>query len=109
MGRTIPPRMVSKAFAIFFLSGALVFLAILFLLLFERVMSLIKLAFEVVSAFGTVGLSTGITPTISPVSKVTLSVVMLAGRVGPLTLVLAMARRETPPEIRYPEAQVMVG
>jgi len=109
MGRTIPPRMVSKAFAIFFLSGALVFLAILFLLLFERDMSLIKLAFEVVSAFGTVGLSTGITPTISPVSKVTLSVVMLAGRVGPLTLVLAMARRETPPEIRYPEAQVMVG
>jgi len=109
MGRTIPPRVVSKAFAIFFLSVALIFLAILFLLLFEKDMPLIKLAFEVVSAFGTVGLSTGITPTLSPVSKVTLSVVMLAGRVGPLTLVLAMARRETPPEIRYPEAQVMVG
>ncbi len=109
MGRTVPPRVVSKAFAIFFLSGALIFLAILFLLLFEKDMPLIKLAFEVVSAFGTVGLSTGITPTLSPVSKVTLSVVMLAGRVGPLTLVLAMARRETPPEIRYPEAQVMVG
>ncbi len=109
LGRTIPPRIVSKAFAIFFLSAALIFMTVLTLLLFEPNMPLIKLSFEVVSAFGTVGLSTGITPTLSGISKVILSVVMLAGRVGPLTLVLAMARREVPPEIRYPEAQVMVG
>ncbi len=109
MGRTVPPQVVSKAFAIFFLSMALLVFTILFLLFFEKDMPLIKLAFEAVSAFGTVGLSTGVTSTLSVPSKVLLSVVMLAGRVGPLTLVLAMAHKESPPEIRYPEAQVMVG
>lgn len=109
LGKTVPSQVVSKAFAIFFLSMALLVTSILLLLIFEQSMPLIKLAFEAVSAFGTVGLSTGITSTLSVPSKVLISVVMLAGRVGPLTLVLAMAHRESPPEIRYPEAQVMVG
>lgn len=109
MGRTVPGQIVSKAFAVFFLSLALLVFSILFLLLFQPKMPLIRLAFEAVSAFGTVGLSTGVTPALSVPSKLLLSVVMLAGRVGPLTLVLAMAHRETPPDIKYPEAQVMVG
>ncbi len=109
LGKAVPSQVVSKAFAIFFLSMGLLILSILLLLIFEKNMPLVKLAFEAVSAFGTVGLSTGITSTLSIPSKVLLSVVMLAGRVGPLTLVLAMAHRESPPEIRYPEAQVMVG
>ena len=109
MGKTVPSQIVSKAFAIFFLSVALLVFSILFLLFFEKGVPLIKLAFEAVSAFGTVGLSTGVTSSLSVPSKLLISVVMLAGRVGPLTLVLAMAHRETPPDIRYPEAQVMVG
>lgn len=106
--RSIPWSVVSKAFAIFFLSLTLVIITTLMVLEIEG-FPLRRVAFEVVSAFGTVGLSTGITSQLSSGSKALLSVVMLTGRVGPLTLVLAMAGRERPPEIRYPEAQVMVG
>ena len=109
LGYTVPSRTISKAFAVFFISAALVIVSVLLLLMVQRDMPLIKLAFEAMSAFGTVGLSTGITPLLAPFSKVLISFLMLAGRVGPLTLVLAMATREKPPEIRYPEAQVMIG
>ncbi|NLH10677.1 MAG: hypothetical protein GX464_04935 [Holophagae bacterium] len=66
-------------------------------------------AFDVVSAFGTVGLSTGITPSLSPPSWVVLTVVMFVGRVGPLTLGLALAGRRPRPEPAYAEESIMVG
>jgi len=106
--RSVSWNVVSKAFAIFFLSLSLIIMVTLVILEIES-LPLSKVLFEVVSAFGTVGLSTGITPILSKSSKVILSIVMLIGRVGPLTLVLAMAGREAPPEVRHPEATVMVG
>ena len=110
MKRTIPSKVISKAFAIFFLSLCLVVVYTLLLLEIDPQFSITQVFFEVVSAFGTVGLSTGITPMLSPASKVLLSILMLAGRVGPLTIVLALAQAGAPPpEIRYPEANVMVG
>jgi trk system potassium uptake protein TrkH len=66
-------------------------------------------AFDVVSAFGTVGLSTGITPELSPHSWVVLVLVMFIGRVGPLTLGLAFAGRPPRPEPGYAEEELMVG
>lgn len=66
-------------------------------------------AFEVVSAFGTVGLSTGITPELSGPSWMVLVGLMFAGRVGPLTLGLALAGRRPRPEPRFVEEEVMVG
>ncbi|HPC83255.1 MAG TPA: potassium transporter TrkG [Thermoanaerobaculaceae bacterium] len=66
-------------------------------------------AFEVVSAFGTVGLSTGITPALSPLSWVVLSALMFVGRVGPLTLGLALAGRRPRPEPAFAEEALMVG
>ena len=110
MKRTIPTKVISKAFAIFFLSLCLVVVYTIFLLEIDPRFSITQVFFEVVSAFGTVGLSTGITPLLSPVSKFFLSLLMLAGRVGPLTLVVALAHSgELPPQIKYPEGKVMVG
>jgi trk system potassium uptake protein TrkH len=67
--------------------------------------------FEVLSAFGTVGLSSGITTQLSIASRIVIIVVMLAGRVGFMTLVVALSSRRHKDEvnIRYPEARFMVG
>ena len=67
-----------------------------------------SLAFESVSALGTTGLSTGITAQLGPVGKAVLIVLMLVGRVGPLTLVLAVGHRAVIRE-RYPTERVFVG
>jgi trk system potassium uptake protein TrkH len=70
-----------------------------------------NIVFEVVSAFGTVGLSAGLTPLLSVASRIVLIFVMFVGRVGLLTLVVALAFRSRKDEanIRYPEERYMVG
>ncbi len=65
--------------------------------------------FEVTSAFGTVGLSTGMTPKTSPVGRLFMCVVMFVGRLGPLTLILAVSSRKRRAPVRYPEENIMVG
>jgi trk system potassium uptake protein TrkH len=68
-----------------------------------------KSLFEVVSAFGTVGLSTGITPQLSFLGKFTLVMTMFIGRVGLLTLAYSVARPSKKSEIVYLDESVMVG
>ncbi len=72
---------------------------------FENIM------FESVSAFATVGLSTGMTPHLSTTSKIFMIITMFAGRVGPLTLALAFSRSYSRSKIKfkYPEGKIMVG
>ena len=65
--------------------------------------------FEVVSAFGTVGLSTGITPALSAVGKVIIMVTVYVGRVGLLTLAFGLTRRQRVPSFHYPEEPIYVG
>ncbi|MBU1061669.1 MAG: TrkH family potassium uptake protein [Candidatus Omnitrophica bacterium] len=69
----------------------------------------LRVLFEVTSAFGTVGLSTGITSILSPLGKVLIMITMLVGRIGPLTLALAMTTREQRVFYKYPQEKVMVG
>ncbi len=69
----------------------------------------VELLFEAISAFGTVGLSTGVTPKLAPLSKVTLVLLMFIGRVGPLTLALAISRTRPASRISYPEGRVVIG
>jgi trk system potassium uptake protein TrkH len=66
-------------------------------------------AFDVVSAFGTVGLSTGITPRLTDGSWVVLTLVMFIGRVGPLTLGLALIGRQPRPEATYAGEELLIG
>jgi trk system potassium uptake protein TrkH len=65
--------------------------------------------FEVVSAFGTVGLSTGITPELSWVSKLMLIITMYAGRVGPMTVATALSSKVASKTYRYAEEKILVG
>lgn len=65
--------------------------------------------FEVISAFGTVGLSMGITAQLPPVAHVILSFLMLAGRLGPLTLGTALALRMQKPLRTLPEERITIG
>jgi len=69
----------------------------------------LKLMFEATSAFGTVGLSTGITPSLSTAGKLCLVVLMFVGRVGPLGLISASLRGGARPEIRYPQENIHIG
>ena len=78
------------------------------LVIFED-LTLRQVLFEVVSAFGTVGLSTGITPGLSVAGKLTLMIIMLTGRIGPLTLALAIGQRDVRSRYDYPEGRVVVG
>ncbi|MCQ9206923.1 MAG: TrkH family potassium uptake protein [Omnitrophica bacterium] len=113
--RTIPKEVVRKSLVILFLAVAWIFVAVILLTLVEyRKSSLmgsffLRMIFEIVSAFGTVGLSTGITPTLSVAGKLIVIVTMFAGRLGPLTLALAIALQEDRTTYTYPEERIMIG
>ena len=68
-----------------------------------------QVVFEVVSAFGTVGLSLGITPELSDPAKLLIALLMFIGRVGPLTLAVALAARSKVSLVRLPEERMIVG
>jgi Trk-type K+ transport system membrane component len=67
------------------------------------------LLFETVSAVGTAGLSTGITPELEPVSKLIMSGLMLLGRLGPVTFGTALVLRRRQLLLRYPEGRPLIG
>ncbi len=99
---------IMKAVSIISAAVALVFLATLVMVYFEE-MDFLALLFEAFSAFGTVGLSEGITPDLSGPSKIALIVTMFGGRIGPLTLLLGLARRQKEDLLRYPEEHLLIG
>lgn len=108
--KRIPRQVVLKAFSITLLAGIMV-VALTFLLnLIQPELSLIDALFESVSGFATVGLSTGITPSLATGNKLLLIFSMFAGRVGPLSFGLAfsMMKRENRNTV-YPEGKFIVG
>ncbi|MDI6703614.1 MAG: TrkH family potassium uptake protein [bacterium] len=108
-GRTIPKDISHKALSIVILSLVLIMIGVFSLLIIEKRGSFLHLLFEVVSAFGTVGLSTGITPYLSILGKIVITIIMFVGRVGPLTLALAVGGQKTLVAYKYPEEEVIVG
>lgn len=107
-GRRVPSGYLLRAIAVVLLALALVFVVAFALTLSERARFL-YLLFEAFSAFGTVGMSTGVTPDLSPVGRAIMTLTMFAGRLGPLTLVLALAAREHPRSYRWPYEGVKIG
>lgn len=69
----------------------------------------VGLLFEVVSALGTVGLTTGITPTLTATGKIVVILLMFVGRLGPVTIAVAIARQRPAPSVRLAEEPVMIG
>ena len=71
--------------------------------------ALSQLLLEVVSAVATVGLSTGITPSLTPISQITLILLMFAGRLGVMTLAIAFGDRGNPSPLRRPKDRILIG
>jgi trk system potassium uptake protein TrkH len=107
-GRRIGHAVQRQAVSILVLSGAAVALGLLLIIPLAP-MPLEKLVFEVVSAFGTVGLSTGITADLPPGAQGVIIVLMYTGRVGVVTLALALAINQVPRAYRFPEEKPIVG
>lgn len=106
--RRFEKQIVYKAFTITLLAAGLVILVTTALLIIED-FQFIEILFETVSAFGTVGLSTGITGDLSEISRVLITLTMFAGRVGPLTLAVAIGEKQRKGMYHYPTEKVMVG
>jgi trk system potassium uptake protein TrkH len=105
--RRINNDILNRALLLFFSSVMVLSFFIFLLVLFEP-FPLSKLLFEAFSAFGTVGLTTGITPFLTAYSKFALIALMIIGRLTPLTLINILMRKKKT-EIRYPEENVAVG
>jgi len=106
-GRRINYNTLNRSLLLFFSSVVVIWLFIFLLIAFEP-FKLSQIIFEVFSAFGTVGLTTGITPFLTSFSKCALVVLMFIGRLTPLALITLLMRKDKP-KISYPEESVAVG
>ena len=106
--RNISPENLSKAYLVTILSLGVVCIATFLMCILEPDCTFIQLLFEVVSAFGTVGLSTGITPGLSVAGKLVIILVMYTGRIGAFTL-LSMWIEHPEPNARYTQEAVTIG
>jgi len=107
--RKIPVTLILKAIGVVVGSVATVMISTILIALAEPELDFIKILFEAVSAFATVGLSTGITPSVSAAAKVILIVTMYVGRVGVLLLMAALLGNPRPTSVQYPEENLLVG
>ncbi len=107
--RTVPFNTIDRAYSIALFSISMIFISAFLLSVTEPQVSFMKLIFEEVSAFGTVGLSTGITTTLSNGGKIIIIASMFVGRIGTLTLAMALSTKAFYTNYRYAETSVMVG
>jgi len=106
---TISRDTISRAYSIALFSISLIFISTFILAITEPDKSFLDLLFEEISAFGTVGLSTGITSSLSFAGKSIIILTMYIGRIGTLTLALAITKRIVYTKYRYSEINVIVG
>lgn len=115
--RTLTAETVGRAISVFVVAVIVIYAATMALTVSELGTTVheesrglfLELLFEVVSAFGTVGLSVGITSQLSTLGKLILVVVMFVGRLGPLSIAVALSGREPRSRIQYAEENVMIG
>ena len=107
-GKRIARDTVQKAFLVFMLGIGIV-LGVTLILTMTQKGSLESLLFEAISAFGTVGLTLGVTPHLTAIGKVVIMLTMYLGRVGPMTVVLALTRKKKKRDYRYPEDKILIG
>ncbi|WP_448533678.1 TrkH family potassium uptake protein [Parathermosynechococcus lividus] len=107
--RQVPPTLIMKAVAVTVGSMFTVLISTTLIAIADPEINFINILFETVSAFATVGLSTGITSGLTVFSKFVLVVTMFAGRVGILLLMAAIMGDPRPSNIQYPEENLLVG
>lgn len=106
--RRIGYEQILKALAILFMALGLVVTVSLLLSITEKA-DFLTVLFEATSAFGTVGLSMGITPELTRIGRILIILTMFLGRVGPLTLAFALSRAKRKTHLRFPEEKILVG
>jgi potassium uptake TrkH family protein len=107
--RTISFEIVNKAVTILLFSASYIVLAVFVLSITDAEKPILNLAFETVSAFGTVGLSANVTPFLSDYGKMIIAFTMFMGRVGTLTLAFAVSSPSSSTAYKYPNTHMMVG
>lgn len=104
----IDSKTIRKALAIIMVYLTLIFLVIFILSMSEN-FKVLDIAYEVASAFGTVGASRGITGDFSNIGKIMITLSMYLGRIGPMTMAYSIGLKSTTKYIRYPEANISIG
>jgi trk system potassium uptake protein len=107
-GREFPVQQIFRGMTLLVLSLGIIIIIFLILSFTEHFPS-INILFETISAFGTVGLTTGITPDLSITGKIFIIFMMFIGRLGPLTLIMALAKAQRTSQFRYPQESVRIG
>jgi trk system potassium uptake protein TrkH len=107
--RQIPAKTWEKAFIMIIISFIAVAGLFFVLLSFQPGYEFFKLLFEVVSAFGTVGFSLGLTAALTSPAKLIIIITMFIGRIGLLTLLYALSKKESGGDYSYPEENIMIG
>jgi trk system potassium uptake protein TrkH len=108
LGRRISPEIVSRSLAIILIAGTIVGVFLTLLLATQNI-PFDRLFFETVSAFGTVGLSINTTGLLNNTGKILIIFVMYVGRIGPLTLALAVGEKKLAQGYQYPKGSMAVG
>lgn len=106
--KSIPTGIILKSLAIVMISISLVIL-ISFALTISEEFVFIDIFYEVVSAYATVGVSRGITPFLSDIGKIIITITMYIGRIGPLTMAYAFGKKKRTSKIEYPDESISVG
>ena len=107
--RRIVTETILKAFTVA-TSGALIVMIVTILLsITEKGHVFLMYLFEAASAFGTVGLSMGLTPELSPIGRLLIILTMFTGRLGPLTLAYAITKRQKKEAYHHPKGNIMIG
>ncbi|MDM5337267.1 TrkH family potassium uptake protein [Fictibacillus enclensis] len=101
--------MIYKALTVILSALILVITVTMLLSITEHEGNFLKIMFEAVSAFGTVGLSMGLTPDLSPFGKIIIALTMFVGRLGPLTVAIALTKRNEVESYRYPKGKYLIG
>jgi trk system potassium uptake protein TrkH len=109
--RKIPQSIIMRALTIIIISITILFTGLLILTVTDGDAAIMDILFEGVSAFSTTGLSLGITPLLSLAGKLTIIVLMFIGRLGPVTIAVALMLRQSKNKgmIQYPEEKILVG
>ncbi|MBC5627452.1 Trk family potassium uptake protein [Clostridium sp. NSJ-6] len=107
--KRFPKELVYKAFTLFFIGGVLIIGSTMLLSYTEKGASFLSVLYETTSAFGTVGITLGLTQQLTEVGKVLIMIMMYLGRVGPLTVVLSLMRNKNNNGVRYPEGKILIG
>lgn len=108
--RRLSWQIFNKACAILMLSLFYLFVMIIIMSIFDSSKGFLPLLFELISAFGTVGLSMGITAKLSIISKLIIILTMYIGRVGPLTIMYALSKKKCREgKYKYPEETILIG